>query len=238
MVELLVTLVCLAAGSPSQNSNELSEAQRIVEAGNFKFVDHNDPTRNETRVLLFTYCNHGEGASAKHGDVGLLCNTWWEAHGSAWAKANRIAVAMIDESVSTDRTQHWCKVAYSHAWMRSTAPLHRFDEIVFSDADAVVRRANWDVREFFYQELRGDTHVLMADDDWDYAITAFMFMKNTKEAHRLMEAWYVESHRFYGVLSTGRELPAVEERAKGFVGALTSYLRPKQELSLSAVKIL
>ena len=93
MIVSLVLFVCLTDEGTSQTSDELSKAQRIVEAGNFKFVDHNNPTRNETRVLLFTYCNHGEGSNVKHGDVGLLCNTWWEAHGSVWAKVNRIAVS-------------------------------------------------------------------------------------------------------------------------------------------------
>lgn len=183
---------------------QLVEARKIVETGDFKFVDYNNPTLNESRVLLFTYCNHGTGATPKHGDVGLLCETWWQAHGKAWARANRVAVAMVDVPVAYGRTQHWCKVAYSHAWMESSAPSHRFAEIVFADADAVVRRAKWGVRDFFARE---DADVVMAEDDWDYASSGHMFIRNTKMARRLFEAWYIESHRFYGTLSTGQELP-------------------------------
>lgn len=95
------------------------------------------------RVLLFTVCKPGAAGHTKPehgaaGDVRLLCDTWWANHANKWAQRVGIAVAMITDTPEDGRSLHWAKLTFSSAFLTGFVP--KFDYIVFTDSDSVVRR--------------------------------------------------------------------------------------------------
>ena len=166
-----------------------------------KMENHDD----KQTILLFTFCIPGHGAEIKHGNPGILCNTWWETI-EAWYNnikdeehANGLQIAMVQSNknynfIDSKRSPHWLKIIFLYTFLET----EKYSTVIFIDADSVVRIPKWNVNKFINETMFSHVKLMVSQDANDFISTGEIFAK--RDITPFLKDWYTNAEKFYGRL--------------------------------------